>query len=98
MTPVYAEGLSDADFSSMLEKLLAVLFTFASSGSGWLLIEKILRVYIKFAKTGRPAALPISTYRHIYKNANLSSSYRPYRQQLFHLQLCRSFLSKEQQF
>ena len=55
MTAVYAEGLSNADFSSMLEKKLAVMFTFASSGSGWLLIEKILRVYIKFAKY-RPAS------------------------------------------
>ena len=54
MTPVYAEGLSNADFSSMLEKMLAVLFTLASSGSGWLL-EKVLRVNIKFAKY-RPAS------------------------------------------
>ena len=54
MTPVYAEGLSNADFSSMVEKMLAVLFTFASSGSGWLL-EKVLRVNIKFAKY-RPAS------------------------------------------
>ena len=54
MTPVYAEGLSNADFSSMVEKMLAVLFTFASSGSGCLL-EKVLRVKIKFAKY-RPAS------------------------------------------
>ena len=42
------------DFSSMVEKILAVLFTFASSGSGCLL-EKVLRVNIKFAKY-RPAS------------------------------------------
>ena len=54
MTPVYAEGLSNADFSSMVEKMLAILFTFASSGSGWLL-EKVLRVNIKFPKY-RPAS------------------------------------------
>ena len=50
MTPLYAEGLSNADFSAMVEKM----FTFASSGSGWLL-EKVLRVNIKFAKY-RPAS------------------------------------------
>ena len=54
MTPVHAEGLSNADFSSMVEKMLAVLFTFASSGSGCLL-EKVLRVKIKFTKY-RPAS------------------------------------------
>ena len=55
MTPVYAEGLPNADFLSMLEKMLAVLLTCASSGSGGLLIEKTLRFYIKFAKY-RPAS------------------------------------------
>ena len=49
MTPVYAEGLSNDSFVEMVEKMPAVLFTFASSGSGWLL-EKVLRVNIKFAK------------------------------------------------
>ena len=54
MTPVYSEGLSNADFSSMVEKILAVLFNFASSRSGWLL-EKVLCVNIMFAKY-RPAS------------------------------------------
>ena len=54
MTPVYAVGLSNADFLSMVGKMLAVLFTVASSESGWLL-EKVLRVNIKFAKH-RPAS------------------------------------------
>ena len=53
MTPVYAEGLSNDNFVEMVEKMLAVLFTFASSGSGWML-ERVIRVNIKFAKY-RPA-------------------------------------------
>ena len=54
MTPVYAEGLSNDNFVEMVEKMLAVLFTFASSGCGWLL-EKFLCVNIKCAKY-RPAS------------------------------------------
>ena len=71
MTPVYAEGLSNADFSSMVEKMLAVLFTFASSGSGWLL-EKVLRVNIKFAKY-RPASASsyINLPPHLQKSNSL---------------------------
>ena len=52
-TPVYAEGLSNADFSSTVEKMLAVLFTFDSSGSGWM-VERVIRINVNFSKY-RPA-------------------------------------------
>ena len=49
MTPVYAQWLSNDNFVEMVEKVLAELSTFASSGRGcWL--EKVFRVDIKFAK------------------------------------------------
>ena len=54
MTPVCNEGFSNDNFVEMVERMLAVLFTSASSGSGWLL-EKVLRVNIKFSKC-RPAS------------------------------------------
>ena len=35
MTPIYVEGLTDELYWIMVEKMRAVLCTFASSGSGW---------------------------------------------------------------
>ena len=49
MTPVIAGGISNDDFALMLEKMLAVLFTFVSSGSGWLL-DRVIRLHLNFAK------------------------------------------------
>ena len=48
MTPVYHQ-FSDETFSHMVEKMLTVLFVFASKGSGWIL-QKILWVDLIFAK------------------------------------------------
>ena len=48
MTPVH-HRLSNETFFHMMEKMLTVLFVFASNGSGWIL-QKILWVDIKFAK------------------------------------------------
>ena len=97
MTPLYAEGLSNDNFVEIVEKMIAVLFTFASSGSGWLL-EKIIRVNLKSTKY-RPASgasyMDLPTY---LQKCNSPQHTEPYRQQLFHLQHCRSFLSKEQWF
>ena len=49
MTPVTAGGISNDDFALMVEKMLAVLFTFVSSGSGWLL-DRVIRLHLNFAK------------------------------------------------
>ena len=78
MTPVYAEGLSNADISSMVEKLLAVLFTFASSGSGWygnncFLYSFVAASYLKsnnFEGEGRKDSLKL-TSPEFYQNMPL---------------------------
>ena len=49
MTPIYVEGLTDELYCSMVQKMKAVLPTFASSGSGWV-VEKIIKLDIKFAR------------------------------------------------
>ena len=49
MTPIYVEGLTDELYWSMVEKMMAVLSTFASSGSDWV-IEKIINFDLKFAR------------------------------------------------
>ena len=49
MTPIYVEGLTNELYWSMVEKMMAVLSTFASSGSVWV-VEKILKLDIKFAR------------------------------------------------
>ena len=49
MTPVYANGLTIAAYWGMVEKMMSVLTTFASIGSAWVL-EKVLKVYVKFAR------------------------------------------------
>ena len=49
MTPIYVEGFTDELYWSMLEKMMAVLSTFASSGSGWV-VEKIIKLDVKFAR------------------------------------------------
>ena len=48
MTPVH-HRLSNETFFHMVEKMLTVLFVFASNGNGWIL-QKILWVDLKFAK------------------------------------------------
>ena len=52
MTPVYANGLKIAAYWGMVEKMMSVLTTFASMGSGWVL-EKVLKVDVKFARFRR---------------------------------------------
>ena len=49
MTPVYANGLTIAAYCGMVEKLMRILMTIASMGSGWVL-EKVLKVDVKFAR------------------------------------------------
>ena len=49
MTPIYVGGLTDELYWSMVEKMMAVLSTFASSGSGWV-VEKIIKLDVKFAR------------------------------------------------
>ena len=49
LTPIYADSLADKLFCSMVEKMMAVFPTFASSGSGWV-VEKIIKLDIKFAR------------------------------------------------
>ena len=46
---IYVEGLTNELYWSMAEKMMAVLSTFASSGSGWV-VEKIIKLDIKFAR------------------------------------------------
>ena len=53
MTPVYSQGLSSETFWTMVEKMMIVLTTFASNGSGWVL-EIVIKVNVNFAR-----------YRHI---------------------------------
>ena len=48
MTPVLNDGMSDETYWTMVDKILTVLATFASSGSGWIL-EKVIRLDVKFA-------------------------------------------------
>ena len=45
MTPVYSEALSSETFWTMVEKMMIVLTTFASSVSGWVL-EKVIEVIV----------------------------------------------------
>ena len=49
MTPVIAGGISNDDFALMVEKMLAVLFTFVSSGSGWL-PDRVIRLHVNFVQ------------------------------------------------
>ena len=49
MTPVYANGLTIAAYWGMVEKVMSVLTTFASMGSGWVL-EKVQKNDVKFAR------------------------------------------------
>ena len=46
MKPIYVEGLTEELYWSMVEKMMAVLSTSASSGSGWV---EIIDLDIKFA-------------------------------------------------
>ena len=46
--PVYKEGLKDEDYLGMLEKMLATLYTFTASGSGWIVV-KIVQLEIRIA-------------------------------------------------
>ena len=49
MTPVYSQGLSSEIFWTMVEKMMIVLTTFASKGSGWV-PEKVIKTIVKFAR------------------------------------------------
>ena len=49
MTPVYSQGLSSETFWTMVEKMMIVLTTFASNGSGWVL-EKVIKIIVNFAR------------------------------------------------
>ena len=49
MTPVYSQGLSSETFWTMVEKMMIVLTTFASNGSGWVL-EKVIKITVNFAR------------------------------------------------
>ena len=67
MTPVYSEGLSNDSFVEMVEKMLTVLFSFASSGVDGCL-KNFFASISSWPRTDRPAALPISTYmQHLQK-------------------------------
>ena len=48
MTPVFAEGLSRQGYFEMIDRLLAILFSFTAHGSGWVLDKKI-QVEVKMA-------------------------------------------------
>ena len=48
MTPVYANGLTIAAYWGTVEKMMSILTTFASMGSGRVL-EKVLKVGVQFA-------------------------------------------------
>ena len=49
MTPVYSQGLSSETFWTMVERMMIVLTTFASNGSGWVL-EKVIKIIVNFAR------------------------------------------------
>ena len=49
MTRVYCKGLSSETFWTTVEKMMIVLTTFASNGSGWVL-EKVIKVTVNFAR------------------------------------------------
>ena len=49
MTPVYSQGHSSETFWTMVEKMMIVLTTFASNGSGWVL-EKVIKIIVNFAR------------------------------------------------
>ncbi len=49
MTTVYSDGLTDDQFFDMVEKMLSVLFIFASGGSGWV-VSQINHVDVKMAQ------------------------------------------------
>ena len=54
MTPVLNDGMSDETYWTMVDEMLTVLATFASSGSGWIFIrkwlEKVIKLDVKFAR------------------------------------------------
>ena len=58
MSPIYVESLTDELYWSMVEKMMAVLSTFASSGSGWV-VEKIIKLAPNLPATDQFAAHPI---------------------------------------
>ena len=49
MKPVTSLGLEDDEFFEMVEKIQAVLESFASYGSGWVL-QHVIQVFVKLAK------------------------------------------------
>ena len=49
MKAMMSLGLEDVEFFEMVKKMRAVLDTFASNGSGWVL-QHVIQVLVKFAK------------------------------------------------
>ena len=49
MTPVYSQGLSSETLWTKVEKMMIVLLTFASNGSGWVL-ENFIKIIVNFAR------------------------------------------------
>ena len=48
MQAVYKEGLKNEQYLEMVEKMLATLYTFTASGSGWM-VDKIVQLEIRLA-------------------------------------------------
>ena len=61
MTPIYVDGLTDELYWSMVEKMMAVLSTFASSGSGWV-VERKSNLISNLSATDQFTAHPILPY------------------------------------
>ena len=61
MTPIYVDGLTDELYWSVVEKMMAVLSTFASSGSGWV-VERKSNLTSNLSATNQFTAHPILPY------------------------------------
>ena len=49
MTPVYNKRLSSDTFWTMIKRMMIVVTTFASNGSGWV-FEKTIKIIVNFAR------------------------------------------------
>ena len=70
MTAVYVKGLTDKLYWNKMEKSMAVLSTFASSGNGW--VVKKIKIDIKLARY-RP--FPGSSYLVLPNNSQTVADY-----------------------
>ena len=61
LTPVYANGLTIAAYWGMVEKMMSVLTTFASMGSGWVLESAESRCEIRTFQTNSRLVLYCTT-------------------------------------